>query len=127
MTELISSCLLRLGDIEAPAEQQLLARDAVSLPARILVAPHHGSNTSSTPAFIAAVSPDIVLFPSGYRNRYGFPKAAVVERYSGMQAKMYETGLSGALMVTLSSGDEETVIRRFRDMRRRYWQPQNIP
>ena len=119
--------LLLTGDIEAPAEQRLLARDVLSLPARILVAPHHGSNTSSTPAFIAAVSPDVVLFPSGYRNRYGFPKAAVVERYSGMQAKMYETGLSGALMVTLSSGDEETVIRRFRDARRRYWQWQNIP
>ena len=119
--------LLLTGDIEAPAEQQLLARDAESLRARILVAPHHGSNTSSTPAFISAVSPDIVLFPSGYRNRYGFPRAAVVQRYTGVQAKMYETGLSGALTITLSSGNEEPVIRRFRDVHRRYWQSQNIP
>jgi competence protein ComEC len=119
--------LLLTGDIEAPAEQQLLAREGESLRARILVAPHHGSNTSSTPAFISAVSPDIVLFPSGYRNRYGFPKTAVVQRYNGVQAKMYETGLSGALTITLSSGNEEPVIRRFRDVHRRYWQSQNIP
>ena len=119
--------LLLTGDIEARAEHQLLTRDAALLPARILVAPHHGSNTSSTPAFSAGVSPDIVLFPSGYRNRYGFPKPAVEERYAGVQAKMYETGLSGALSVTLSSKNEEPVIRRFRDARRRYWQWQNIP
>jgi competence protein ComEC len=119
--------LLLTGDIEAPAERRLLSKSAHSLPARILVAPHHGSNTSSTPAFVAAVSPDSVLFPSGYRNRYGFPKAAVVERYAGIHAEMYETGLSGALSVTLSSVTEEPVIRRYRDVRRRYWQSQNIP
>jgi competence protein ComEC len=93
----------------------------------VLVAPHHGSNTSSIPAFIEAVHPDIVLFPSGYRNRYGFPKAPVVERYSGIHAKMYETGLSGALTVTLSSDDGRPLVRRFRDERRRYWQLSNIP
>ncbi len=119
--------LLLTGDIEAPAEQRLLIREAGSLAAQILVAPHHGSNTSSTPAFIAAVAPDTVVFPSGYRNRYGFPKAAVVKRYAGVQAKMYETGLSGALTFTLSSGNEEPVIRRYRAVHRRYWQSRNIP
>jgi competence protein ComEC len=133
-----ASCILRIesagghsillpGDIEARGEEALLLPPQHELAAAVLVAPHHGSDTSSTPAFIEAVHPDTVLFPSGYRNRYGFPKAPVVERYSGIQAKMYETGLSGALTVTLSSEDEKPHVRRFRDERRRYWQSSNNP
>ena len=119
--------LLLTGDIEARAEQALLQSPQQQLSAAVLVAPHHGSDTSSTPAFIKAVYPDAVLFPSGYRNRFGFPKPPVVDRYADIHAEMYETGLSGALAVTLSSGDEKPAIRRFRDERRRYWQMENIP
>jgi competence protein ComEC len=119
--------LLLTGDIEARAEQVLLQSPQQQLSAAVLVAPHHGSDTSSTPAFIKAVYPDAVLFPSGYRNRFGFPKPPVVDRYADIHAEMYETGLSGALAVTLSSGDEKPAIRRFRDERRRYWQMENIP
>ena len=133
-----ASCVLRIesagghrvlltGDIEGPAEQDLLRQPWQQLAAAVLVAPHHGSDTSSTPAFIKAVAPDVVLFPSGYRNRYGFPKVPVVNRYTDIHAEMYETGLSGALMVTLFSNDEKPVVRRYRDERRRYWQPVNIP
>ena len=133
-----ASCVLRIqsagghgvlltGDIEAQAEQALLQHSRHQLAAVVLVAPHHGSNTSSTPEFIKAVDPDVVLFPSGYRNRYGFPQSAVVARYADMHGEMYETGLSGALTVTLSSGDEQPAVRRFRDQRRRYWQTANIP
>jgi competence protein ComEC len=133
-----ASCVLRIesaaghsvlltGDIEAQAEQVLLQYPRQQLAAAVLIAPHHGSDTSSTPAFIEAVDPDVVLFPSGYRNRYGFPKSPVVERYADRHAEMYETGLSGALTVTLSSSDEKPVIRRFRDQRQRYWQSSNIP
>ena len=128
-----ASCVLRIesagghrvlltGDIEGPAEQDLLRQPRQQLSAAVLVAPHHGSDTSSIPAFIKAVAPDIVLFPSGYRNRYGFPKATVVNRYANIHAEMYETGLSGALMMTLSSNDDKPAVRRFRDERRRYWQ-----
>jgi competence protein ComEC len=133
-----ASCVLRIqsagghgvlmtGDIEAQAEQALLRRSRQQLAAAVLIAPHHGSNTSSTPEFIKRVDPDVVLFPSGYRNRYGFPQSAVVERYADMHAEMFETGLSGALSMTLSSGDEEPEIRRFRDQRQRYWQATNNP
>jgi len=52
-----------------------------SLNADILVAPHHGSKTSSTASFIDAVAPDYVLFAAGYRNRYRFPAAAVLRAY----------------------------------------------
>jgi competence protein ComEC len=119
--------ILLTGDIEAQAEEALLQSPQQQLSAEVLVAPHHGSDTSSTPAFIGAVYPDVVLFPSGYRNRYGFPKAPVVERYAGIHAEMYETGLSGALTVMLASDEEIPLVRRFRDERRRYWQSANIP
>ena len=133
-----ASCVLRIesagrhrvlltGDIERPAEQVLLGHFQQQLSAEVLVAPHHGSDTSSTSAFIKAVSPDMVLFPSGYRNRYGFPSPPVLDRYADIHAEMYETGLSGALTVTLSSNDVKPAVRRFRDERRRYWQSVNIP
>src|SRR5699024_1088004 len=73
------SCVLRItsgkqhvliaGDIERSAEQKLVAINAHKLSATILVAPHHGSLSSSSPAFIAAVHPKNVLFAVGYRNR----------------------------------------------------------
>jgi len=119
--------VLLTGDIEAPAEQVLLQSRRPQLAAAVLVVPHHGSDTSSTPAFIKAVGPDVALFPSGYRNRYGFPKAAVLDRYAAIHAEMFETGLGGALSVTLSSGDVKPLVSRFRDERRHYWQTVNFP
>ena len=85
------SCILKVslgdrsvllpGDIEAEAEHELLKQHRRSLKADILVAPHHGSKTSSTASFIDAVAPDYVLFAAGYRNRYRFPAAAVLRAY----------------------------------------------
>jgi competence protein ComEC len=71
--------VLLTGDIEAPQERALLQRAAEQLRADVLLAPHHGSGTSSTPAFLDAVAPKIALFQVGYRNRYRHPKAEVVE------------------------------------------------
>ena len=77
------SCVLRIsapggsallpGDIEVGAERRLLERNAESLSADILVAPHHGSRISSTPPFIRAVQPGFVVFPIGRGNRFDFP------------------------------------------------------
>ena len=61
------------ADIEARAERQLIARWDARLRSDVLVAPHHGSKTSSTPEFIDAVAPRFVLFPVGYRNRHRHP------------------------------------------------------
>ena len=74
------SCVLRVstgaravlipGDIEHGAEARLVRRLGPALHAEVLVAPHHGSKTSSTPGFVAAVSPRYVVFSAGYRNRW---------------------------------------------------------
>ena len=126
-----ASCVLRIetadgfvvllpGDIEHRVETQLLAAGRQRLRADVLVAPHHGSRTSSTGAFIAAVRPDLVLFPVGYRNRFGFPKADVVQRYRDSAAAVLDTATSGAIRIrTSAEGRREP--QRYREAHRRYW------
>lgn len=107
------SCVVRIvtrngsvlisGDIEAPAEQTLLRLPLTMLKADILVAPHHGSGTSSTAAFVDAVRPQFALFSVGYRNRFGFPSPQVVARYRERGVKMYASGTSGAIRFTLGT------------------------
>jgi competence protein ComEC len=110
-----SSCVLRIettdarvllltGDIERSVEQQLVEQQAQRLAADILVAPHHGSRTSSTDRFVNAVHPEYVLFPVGYRNRFGFPKPDVVERYRETGARILDTATSGAVRIRLDAG-----------------------
>ncbi len=74
------AALLLPGDIEADAESVLLGR-GLERDYQLVVAPHHGSSTSSTQAFINELLPAAVLFATGYRNRWGFPEAAVVGRW----------------------------------------------
>lgn len=87
--------LLLPGDIEAPAEQGML----VSHPAHddLLLMPHHGSRTSSTPAWVDATSPHVAIAQTGYHNRYGFPARQVVRRYRKQGAKVWNTA-SGAVV-----------------------------
>ncbi|MGO4998595.1 DNA internalization-related competence protein ComEC/Rec2 [Oceanisphaera sp. W20_SRM_FM3] len=72
--------VLLTGDIEAKAEQGLLAT-AQDLSAGLLLSPHHGSNSSSTLAFNQAVNPDWVVHTAGFANRWGFPSPQVVARF----------------------------------------------
>jgi len=112
--------MLLTGDIEAPAERELLLRAPQALKADLLVAPHHGSKTSSTEPFISAVEPRWVLFPTGYRNRYRFPARPVVERYHRAGIVMLDTAASGAITVRheLTRG---IVIEEYRKVHQRYW------
>jgi competence protein ComEC len=118
---------LLTGDIERPAEQVLLAGQRDRLPADVLVVPHHGSKTSSSRAFIDAIHPEVALFPSGYRNRYGFPRPVILDRYAEIRATVDQTGLSGAISVTLAAGPGMPEIQRYRDTVQRYWRPANKP
>ena len=110
--------LLLTGDIEKAAERRLL-REPGDLQADILVAPHHGSNTSSTTPFIQAVAPEYVLFPVGYRNRFRFPRQAVVQRYREQGVTMLDTATAGAISFQLGQGSLQP--GRFRLKARRYW------
>jgi competence protein ComEC len=132
-----ASCVLRIeagqqrlllsGDIEQEAEQYLLRTSADKLAVDILVVPHHGSATSSSTAFLEAVSPRLALFPVGYRNRYGFPKPQVVARYRQQGVLMLDTAYHGALEVELGGGDPVSEITRHRQTDIRYWRHQPVP
>jgi competence protein ComEC len=124
------SCVLRVsgaggsvlltGDIEARAESALLARDAGALRADLLIVPHHGSRTSSTPAFIAAVRPAVAVYTPGYRNRFGHPRPEIVARYAAAGIRAYRTDYDGALSFAFGAqGVLAPNLERERD--RRYW------
>lgn len=110
--------LLLTGDIERRAEERLLASGA-ALAAEVLVAPHHGSRTSSTADFVERVRPRHVLFPVGYRNRHRHPHPAVVERYEALGAQRHDSATGGA--IELRVGPDGITAARYRDRHRRYW------
>ena len=106
--------VLFTGDIEAAGERALLARTpAAMLAATVLKAPHHGSRTSSSNAFIAAVRPQVAVLSLGYRNRFGFPAPEVVERYVAAGARVFRTDRSGA--VSADFGQNPLVVRAYND------------
>jgi competence protein ComEC len=123
------SCVLKIesrqasilipGDLEGPAEMALLARHGADVQADILVAPHHGGKRTSTPAFVAAVGAREVIFPVGYRNRFGHPFPAVLERYLAGGARIHRTDQAGAVSVNFVAAGAGIVHER--EQRRRYW------
>ncbi|MDY6949026.1 MAG: DNA internalization-related competence protein ComEC/Rec2 [Pseudomonadota bacterium] len=126
-----SSCVLHIGgdggtalltgDIEAGAERELL--DHGLAPVNVVVAPHHGSDTSSSRQFVGALRPDVTIFSTGYRNRWNFPRPDVVQRWRSEGARSYDTSASGALTVAHERQLDATKVqvREHRHTRRRYW------
>ena len=112
--------VLLTGDIEAITESALLARTQESLRADVLLVPHHGSRTSSTSEFIAAVSPSIALIAAGYRNRFGHPRGDVVARYRRAGASRWRTDVDGAITVNVVP-NHPIAIHGEREHHRRYW------
>ncbi|MBI3285555.1 MAG: DNA internalization-related competence protein ComEC/Rec2 [Burkholderiales bacterium] len=122
------SCVLRVsdgkhtlllpGDIEAVQEDELLHSIPEKLRADVLLAPHHGSGTSSTSAFLQAVQPELALFQVGYLNRYHHPRPDVYARYADFGVKRLRTDQAGA--ITLQFG---TSLRfsEYRLEHARYW------
>jgi competence protein ComEC len=111
--------VLLTGDIEARNEAALLARHGVDVTADVLVPPHHGSRSSSTPEFVAAVAPRQAVFSSGYRNRFGHPAPEVVERYRLAGSELRRTDREGAVTIRLGASAIATTTQL--DQRRRYW------
>jgi competence protein ComEC len=112
--------VLLTGDLEARGELELVRRDPQSLGADVLLVPHHGSRTSSTEAFIAAVAPRIAVYTPGYRNRFGHPRPEIVARYERAGIRSYRTDLDGALTFTFAPG-ASLLPRVEREHDRRYW------
>lgn len=84
------------GDIEAAGEEAL-AMALASGPVQLLKAPHHGSRTSSTEAFLGRVRPRFVVFSVGLDNRFHFPSPEVVRRYEALGTRTFRTDQDGAI------------------------------
>ena len=100
---------LLTGDAEAGAEADLVAGYASALEADVVKVGHHGSRTSSTPAFVGAVGrPAFAVVSVARRNRYGLPDEGPLERWAGTGADVLLTSQEGAVWLR---SDGETVAR----------------
>jgi len=90
--------ILLPGDIEREGERRLLDHLALA-PLVVLKAPHHGSATSSSDAFLDVVRPNAVIFSAGRNNRFGHPAQAVVDRFAARHVAMFNTADDGAVFV----------------------------
>ncbi len=88
------------GDIKAKGEAELVNIAGDYLKSTILLAPHHGSKTSSTNEFISKVNPEIAIMSVGWNNRYKFPAPEVLERYKARNCRTLRTDENGAVMMS---------------------------
>jgi competence protein ComEC len=124
------SCVLRVsagrrsalitGDVEARAEAEMLEHAGLAA-ADVVVVPHHGSRTSSSPAFVERARPRWAVYAVGYRNRWGFPKAQVVERWREAGARDLRTSTSGAVTFVLRPGTAAAAPGQWRIDAPRIW------
>ena len=122
------SCVLRVagggrsvlltGDIERDQEAALVAAHGAALRSDVLVAPHHGSKTSSTAPFLDAVAPKVAVFQAGYRNRFGHPAREVLDRYRERGIAIVASPACGAWQWRADGAAEGACERA---VSRRYW------
>jgi len=117
--------LLLTGDIEAEQEQRLVRDLAGALASSVLVVPHHGSKTSSTPTFLDAVAPRVAVVQAGYRNRFGHPAPLVLARYAERGIPVRRTDGCGAW--TWQPGEGAGAGHCERAERARYWHHRPSP
>ena len=125
-----SSCVLRIdaagasallaGDIGRHVEARLAKRPAAQVRADVLLVPHHGSASSSSLDFLAAVRPRIGLLAVGRDNRFDLPEPVVLGRYDRYRVAVDSTAASGAIRVRLGAGGAR-VVERLRQDRPRWW------
>ena len=97
------------GDLEADAERRLVAGGLIE-PADVLKVAHHGSRTSTTEGFLAAVRPSLAVISSGAGNRYGHPSPKVLARLRGTDTQVLRTDRGGGVIITTDG--ESLEVRR---------------
>jgi competence protein ComEC len=86
-------------------EDALLARLGAALRSDVLLVPHHGSRTSSVPAFIGAVASHVAVVQAAYRSRFGHPAADVVARYTARGVIVLRSDRCGAWSLPAGASD----------------------
>ncbi len=103
--------VLFTGDIDAAIEQRI-ARE-IEAPVAVIEAPHHGSRTGSSGAFLDAVRPAHAVISAGFRNPYGMPHPETIERLRCRRIRVHDLGRTGALRLRLLPG-EAPILRSMR-------------
>lgn len=126
-----ASCVLRVenaagavlltGDIEASIERKLMGRQPERLAADVVVAPHHGSLSSSSEAFVNHSGATHVLFARGWANRYGFPQTEIVARWANAGSLIHDTALDGTLSFAFQSDAGLIGPVAYRRASKRFW------
>ncbi|SDK21098.1 DNA internalization-related competence protein ComEC/Rec2 [Microbulbifer yueqingensis] len=117
--------ILLAGDISAAVEKQLLASNPGFEPVDLVVAPHHGSRTSSSPGFVYWARPRSVVFSAGFRHHFGHPHPDVVARYREAGAKLFNTADTGALEFSWDGVNAEPSVKTARSFPR-FWLLQSV-
>lgn len=115
---------LLAADVERDAEEVL---SALPIRADVVLVPHHGSRSSSTPGFIAATGAGLALVSAGFGNRWGLPRPEVVERWRDSGARVISTPAAGAIMVVAGAPQGGVTVQSFRDRSRRWWRSDAAP
>ena len=87
--------------------------------ADVIIAPHHGSKTSSSLRFIEAVNPEAVIFSAGFLNRWHMPNKAVLKRYENFNVTPYSTADQGMIQIKMDQQGLE--IESYREHINPYW------
>ncbi len=112
--------LLLPGDASRRVEPAIA--DAVGAgPPLVLLVPHHGSRTSSSPDFIRALAPELAVVSAGWRSRFGHPHPQVVQRYAQAGVPLEGTAEGGALTIVFAADARPRLQSRERERRHRYW------
>jgi competence protein ComEC len=113
--------ILLTGDIEAPIEHLIVQEESTLLKTSILQVPHHGSDSSSTSAFVNATSPQYAIFATGYRNRFHFPSKSIVDRYLASGSILENSAQTGA--ITFKFNAKSGILRPeiYRHKEQRFW------
>lgn len=123
-----ASCVLRVagaftlllpGDIEVDAERALVRGGLGG--ADVVVSPHHGSRSSSTADFVAAVRPAMVIHSAGWRNPFRHPRPEVVARYASVGAIQAQTGAGGAISLWRDPVTGRIEVKQDRVVAARWW------
>lgn len=87
------------GDAEQASETAMLREVAEQLPSTVLKVGHHGSSTSSSPAFLGAVRPQVAVYSAGRNNSYGHPHAETIRNLQAAGAQIYGTDKHGTVVI----------------------------
>jgi competence protein ComEC len=103
--------MLLEGDAQSPGEHWMVDQGE-DLASTVLKVGHHGSKTSSTPAFLAAVHPAVAVISDGVANQYGFPAPSVLDNLAAAGARVFRTDRDGAIQCRLVNGQLQVYLFR---------------